>query len=666
MKKLFYFLSLFLTFNASSQCFSVGTGADGAYLATVNTTLAGGTYNFTSFTINPGVVVSVTGNSSLVIYCSGTATINGVLNASGGNGSDGITYTSAGIGGIGVAGGGNGGNGTYSTDLSGMQASDGNNTGGVGTFGNGWTGGGGAGYATSGNGSGGAAGFGGASYGTANLAGLWAGSGAGGGSGGLSCGSGGGGAGGGLIIINANSIIIGATGSLISNGGNGGSDGAGNCGGGGAGSGGSIWIASPSLTNNGTISAIGGIGGASTVPGSPYYGTGGNGSAGRIRIDGTLSGSGNIIPNLGFNLPQLALPSASTQTMSICNGETITVASSTYSTSGTYQDIIPNALGCDSTITTVLTVLPEQTSTQTLTLCAGESLTVGTDTYSTSGTYQNILTSIGGCDSTVTTNLTVLPAISSVQTLTVCAGESLTVGTDTYSTSGTYQNILTSTGGCDSTVTTNLTVLPAISSVQTLTICAGETLTVGTDTYSTSGTYQNILTSIGGCDSTVTSNLTVGSPINTNVSINQSILVAAQVSAVYQWIDCNNGNTPISMATNQNFSPTLNGDYAVIVSIGNCSDTSDCIMYNLVGIDEKLVSTKVLYPNPTNGKCSIELDGDVFKSLTVTDASGRLLQVQYYLSQNIIEIDLSDEINGLYFINLRTETENQVLKVSKR
>jgi hypothetical protein len=124
MKKLFYFLSLFLTFNASSQCFSVGTDADGAYLATVNTTLTGGTYNFTSFTINPGVVVSVTGNSSLVIYCSGTATINGVLNASGGNGSDGITYTSAGIGGIGVAGGGNGGNGTYSTDLSGMQASE--------------------------------------------------------------------------------------------------------------------------------------------------------------------------------------------------------------------------------------------------------------------------------------------------------------------------------------------------------------------------------------------------------------------------------------------------------------------------------------------------------------------------------------------------------------
>ncbi|MCF8417023.1 MAG: T9SS type A sorting domain-containing protein [Crocinitomicaceae bacterium] len=665
MKKLFYFLSLFLTFNGSSQCFSVGTGADGAYLATVNTTLAGGTYNFTSFTINPGVVVSVTGNSSLVIYCSGTATIDGVLSASGGNGSDGITYTSAGIGGIGVAGGGNGGNGTYSTSLSGMQASDGNNTGGVGTFGNSWSGGGGAGYATNGNGSGSTGGLGGAAYGTADLAGLWAGSGGGGGSGGISCGSGGGGAGGGLIIFNANSIIIGATGSIRSNGGNGGSDGNGNCGGGGAGSGGSIWLASPSLTNNGNISAIGGIGGASAVPGSPYYGAGGNGSAGRIRVDGALSGSGSITPILGYNLPQPALPSASTQTLNICNGETITVASSTYSASGTYQDIIPNAIGCDSTITTVLTVLPEQTSTQTLTLCAGETLSVGTDTYTTSGTYQNILTSIGGCDSTVTTNLTVLPAISSIQTLTVCAGESLSVGTDTYATSGSYQNILTSIGGCDSTVTTNLTVLPAISSIQTLTVCAGETLTVGTDTYATSGTYQNILTSIGGCDSTVTTNLTVSSPINTNVSINQSILVAAQVGAIYQWIDCNNGNTPISLATTQNFSPTSNGDYAVVVSVGNCSDTSDCIVYDLVGINEILVSTNVLYPNPTNGKCNIVYDGDVFMSLTITDASGRRIEAPLSFLQNIIEIDLSHEVSGLYFVNLQTETGIQLLKVSK-
>ena len=116
MKKI-YLMSLltFLGFDLFSQnCFSTGNGSDGAYIASVNTTLTGATYNFTSFTINPGVTVSITGNAALVIYCTGSVIIDGTLSVNGGNGSNGITYDSGGIGGIGVAGGSNGGNGTFS------------------------------------------------------------------------------------------------------------------------------------------------------------------------------------------------------------------------------------------------------------------------------------------------------------------------------------------------------------------------------------------------------------------------------------------------------------------------------------------------------------------------------------------------------------------------
>lgn len=54
-------------------------------------------------------------------------------------------------------------------------------------------------------------------------------------------------------------------------------------------------------------------------------------------------------------------------------------------------------------------------STQNITLTEGQTLTVGTHTYTTadgSGTYQDILTAASGCDSVVTTNLTVLTAIN--------------------------------------------------------------------------------------------------------------------------------------------------------------------------------------------------------------------------------------------------------------
>ncbi|MGL4598855.1 MAG: hypothetical protein ACRCYO_15165, partial [Bacteroidia bacterium] len=89
----------------SSICVPCGTGSDGAYTASANTTLVGGTYNYTSFTINSGVTVAVTGTQPLIIFCSGVVTINGTLQANGANGTDGVTSSSGGIGGIGVAGG---------------------------------------------------------------------------------------------------------------------------------------------------------------------------------------------------------------------------------------------------------------------------------------------------------------------------------------------------------------------------------------------------------------------------------------------------------------------------------------------------------------------------------------------------------------------------------
>jgi hypothetical protein len=176
----------------AQTCINGGTGANCDFNATSNTTLAGGVYNFTTFNTNAGVTVSVTGTVPLEVYCTGAVTINGILAANGGNGTNGITFSAAGTGGIGVAGGGNGGNGTYSTSLGGMQASHGLGAGGVGNEGNAWSGGGGAGYGATGQSSGNpSGGFGGSSYGNSTITPFVSGS--GGGAGGFSCGSGGGG-----------------------------------------------------------------------------------------------------------------------------------------------------------------------------------------------------------------------------------------------------------------------------------------------------------------------------------------------------------------------------------------------------------------------------------------------------------------------------------------
>jgi hypothetical protein len=102
-----------------------------------------------------------------------------------------------------------------------------------------------------------------------------------------------------------------------------------------------------------------------------------------------------------------------------------------------------------------------------------------------------------------------LNAITGSQTLNLCAGQSVTVGANSYSATGIYTDVIAAFGGCDSTVTTDLTVASAITTTIDTLLCSnyGETLTVGASVYSTTGTYTDLFTSFSGCDSIVTSNV---------------------------------------------------------------------------------------------------------------------------------------------------------------
>lgn len=415
-----------------SPCFDKGTGADGAYHATVDTTyIAGGTYNYTSFTIDAGVHVLVTGSTPLVINCTGMVAINGTLSANGGKGADGVTYTNGGIGGVGVAGGADGGIGSFSSGSGPLDGTDGLGTGGTNDHGSGWSGGGGGGYATAGDSSHGVGGFGGPNYGTANLNPVEAGSGGGGGSGGYDCGSGGGGAGGGIIKINADTIIVGAPGIVSANGGDGGSDGTGNCGGGGGGSGGSVMLGATGLTINGSVTTTGGMGGASAVSGSPYYGTGGNGSAGRIRLDyfGILMGSGTVSPAAGYTTTAGVMV---TGTSPVCSG-TSTLLTGNGAVTYTWST---------SANTNTVTVSPTSNTTYTLT---------GTDSI--------------GCVlmDTFRVQVNSLPTIgASVTTPTVCSGVA-----DTLMATGGVSYLWSSNAG--SATTASVSVTTTVNATYTVT-----------------------------------------------------------------------------------------------------------------------------------------------------------------------------------------------------
>ena len=148
---------------------------------------------------------------------------------------------------------------------------------------------------------------------------------------------------------------------------------------------------------------------------------------------------------------------------SICDGESITVASSVYNTTGLYTDSLTSSIGCDSLVFTNLVVHPNVTYTNNQTICIGEVYIIGNNTYDSTGVYIDSLNTSYGCDSIVTTNLTVLTitGAAGVNPQTICLGDSSSVGTSTYYTAGVYLDTLISSNGCDSIVTTTLTVLTA-------------------------------------------------------------------------------------------------------------------------------------------------------------------------------------------------------------
>lgn len=219
----------------------------------------------------------------------------------------------------------------------------------------------------------------------------------------------------------------------------------------------------------------------------------------------TVHGCDSIV-NLALNVLNVPVTNL---TPAICDGEVFSVGSSIYSTGGVYQNILVAANGCDSIVNTNLTILNNPETTLSPSICQGETFSVGTSTYSLTGSYTDVLMAANGCDSTVYTALTVIPTATTALTQAICQGESFQVGASSYTTSGTYQNVLTAATGCDSIVTLNLTVNPVYSVTLTEAICEGDSYQVGSNSFSSTGTFVSTLNTINGCDSVVTLNLTI-------------------------------------------------------------------------------------------------------------------------------------------------------------
>src|SRR5690554_5024901 len=295
-------------------------------------------------------------------------------------------------------------------------------------------------------------------------------------------------------------------------------------------------------------------------------------------------------------------------------------------------------------------------STETITACGSYTWPTNNQEYTTSGSYNAYLLNENGCDSIVTLDLTITASETSTITEVACGSYTWSANNQTYSNSGVYTETLTTVSGCDSIVTLDLTINnQSVSTTVTEEVCGSYTWSANNQTYTSSGVYTETLATVEGCDSIVTLDLTIsGQAVSTTVDFENNALVSSPNYSSYQWVNCDENYAPISGEVNSTFTPSSNGNYAVIITNGNCVDTSACMRINILDLYNHEKNSMKIYPNPTGGLVKIEFVEPFSQGkISVYEMTGKLVQEFNIENQKQFQFILEGE-TGVYIIEHQT------------
>lgn len=286
-------------------------------------------------------------------------------------------------------------------------------------------------------------------------------------------------------------------------------------------------------------------------------------------------------------------------------------------------------------------------------------------TSSTPQTHNSRISNPLGCDSLITTILKFGKTSNTIKTA-ICHGDTLNLpdGKKAWST-GKYTSILPNSKGCDSTIYIDLKINDAIITFDTNSICSGDSIRLPDGRWTNGpGNFSSSFLSAAGCDSTVKTHVKTR-VLNNTISVLNQTLKSNQAKAKYEWYDC---TSKLLVDTNQSFIPSQSGLYMLVITIGNCKDSSECVDIAIedeqsplnIGNAKQFNSIQV-YPNPVKNKLQISSNLTNYK-IVVTSSIGKTV---YSADEPQDFVNFSDWSNGIYFVTIISNEQFKTFKILK-
>ena len=321
----------------------------------------------------------------------------------------------------------------------------------------------------------------------------------------------------------------------------------------------------------------------------------------------------------------------------ICPGEVYLFAGDTLTEAGIYYDSLLTAEGYDSVIILTLCLYPVYQTEIEVGICDGGTYNFHGNILWEAGAYIDSSTTIHGCDSITTLNLTVYPAKVDTVEAQICQGDSLDFNGVVLTDAGSYTDTLQTIFGCDSVVTLVMEVLPTLETPLEAEICLADTFDFNGVFLTKGGVYFDSLQSFSGCDSVVVLELAV------DPTYQISLEAEIQQGESYEFggqVLTESGSYTDSLLTTEGCDSVI----VMVLTVLPPSSTSD-------GERDELCTYRI---TNESGFISLQFPSLGHREIAIFDLNGRRLE-NMQTEQSEVSIDMHGYADGIYLISVIVE-----------